>query len=609
MSKERIQNRMLRYASGMLGVKELDMLDPIVRLYVESLSEEVSRIAREIENVEERMQEAIAKMVSSEIPISSLPAHCIIHVSPTEPQCTITKDTAFKLTSKTYLPKGLDSLDFYPAVSTDLHQGNVRHLVHDGLCYAVNNNLDKSLLARYQHSDTSQQHTCWIALSLAESITNLRNLSFYVDFVASEDSDCLSLLPFSHWRINGRKLSVTSGLHQHEGQQDDEKIALFDSFGVTNKLDNDILDYYQKHYITICDDISIEDADRQLPEALRLQLGEHTIQELDSSLIWLELRFPSAMPVDTLKTIKVSINTFPVSNKHLHRKSIELFATHPIVALETSADESFLAVDSITDSKAVAYFELPFPSFEDKTYGTYSVRTGGYERFNKRDTKEYLLSVAHKIDDSLPVIDDTKDDKDLMKRAILKVQELVNYLRKKQAEEKRLFEQQNYVLIDKLTTSSEVYFVKYWTSYCQLANGIKPNTSLLCPETSLAIDKANIFTIGATIGGKYPSFSKEKQKERSSAIAARTVLVSDDDIRQFCMQEFGGIIQDVTLRKGLEIKGKHTDLFEYTKDVLLTPRKNMTEQLTENDMEIVRQALIERSSASYNYRVRLKISN
>ncbi len=609
MNKGSIQNRMLRYASGMLGVKDIEMLDPIVRLYVESLSEEVSRISREIENVEERMQEAIAKMIASEVPISSQPAHCLIHVNTTEPVCTIGKDLAFRLANTSRLSSSINKLDFYPSVRTDIYSGDVRYLVHDGLCFEVNSNQDKQLIARSHRSGGTRSRTCWLALSLDVSISNLQNLSFYFDFVESEEVNSLALLPFSHWKMSGKSFKVEAGLYHRKDEHQNEDIALFESFGVTSKLDNDILNYYKKHYLTIADEVLVDDTSRTFPSILSSEFGEQLSHELESNMVWIEVEFPVSMPLDILQTIKVSLNTIPVSNKTLRSKSIELFVEHPIVALETNADESFISVDSIVDSKATSYFELPFSSFKDESYATYSMRTGGYERFNMRDTKEYLLEIAQKIDDSLPVIDEKEDGNDQVKQAVLKVQALVKYLKKKQAEQTQLLEQQNYVLIDKLTSSSDVFFVSYWTSYCALANGIKPNTGLFCVDTMLPIRKDGIFTMTETIGGKYPSFSKDKQKERSKLLETSSVLVSDNDIIAFCKQQFSGLIEAVEIRKGLIKSKENKDLFECTKDVLLIPKQDMKGELTDRDAIIIQQALVANSSASFNYRVRFKVDD
>lgn len=94
-SKEELKSRMLRHISAIWDIKNTEVLDPLVRILIESLARELEKTHHEINNFETRVLEKIATMMTPGVLASPYCAHAVLTAKPVEPFQKITPATHF----------------------------------------------------------------------------------------------------------------------------------------------------------------------------------------------------------------------------------------------------------------------------------------------------------------------------------------------------------------------------------------------------------------------------------------------------------------------------------------------------------------------------------
>ena len=602
-TKRSIQKRMLRVAATHLGVKRVELLDPLVALFVESLAEETYKLFGEVGNIESRMQEALASMLLTDTSLSAQPAHCILHAAPEMGESTLTKETAFILEDRRQLPKNVKELTFYPVCHTNIRKGGIRYIIHNGQCHQIENDLEKTPMIRSNNKEFARTNSFWIGLELDETVETLKNLSFYFDFPrVQEKEEQLRLLSFMTWKLNGKELSVQQGLYTIPDNREENVINLFENQKMVEKVDKAILESYDKQFQTITDDVNIVSEKSLFPKELTGYFPKHSTEDLTTPLLWLEINYPPQLKASAIEAMTVCINAFPVANKQLHTKTMDMNSFLQVIPLETDNHESLLSVHSVTDSLERSYYELAFDDTEEKQYKTYSLRRGGYERYSKREQREYLDNLVHLLESRSSVKTEKKADDEKMDALLSEVHGLVRHLKKAISQSKDKTEIQHYILIDE-PDGDETFFVKYWTTNSEQANRLGRYTALdcLCPDTS--IDAATVFTLSETVGGKYAPQFTNRQTLRRKSQSDRVMLVTNEDIIGFCKAEFGGMLAEVKIAKGITIEEDKGGDFVCTTDIRLVPAKGYKSLLHKRDNKIFEKRLRKRTPETFNCRV------
>lgn len=603
MSKQGILNRMRNMVIKHTGVKHVDLLDPLINLVSESLAEEVYKVSNEIDNTENRMLESVSNMLCPDDSLWAHPAHCILHATPNDNSLLLTTSTPFVLKDKRFLPTEKTELNFNPVCNTFIHKGRIRYLIYNGLCHSIDTNHTKTLLFRSRNPEFIQKKSYWIALELDDAITRLDNLSFYFDLPGvSDKSEYLNQFQFAAWRLNGKKMSTKRGLNRVDTAISNEVIGLFNRFKATQILDEKILKVYHKHYLTIEDEIILHDEKKNLPQELINCFEEDLMQEFNSPLLWFEIELPQTFSEAVTESLTPCINTFPVANKYLCTKTVSLDEILKIIPLETGNGQSLLAVESVIDSKGRSYHELPFSDTKTEQYMTYTLRRGGYERYNKRDAKEYLSNFTDLLSNYSSFDSNTLDD-DSKENISKQIQGLLKHMDKALADIKDRLEVQSYILIDCIC-DNEVFFVQYRLTDCEQANNIKQGVYFEIDNSKeLPIDNTSVFTLSPTIGGKRAPESADRQGLRRKSLTRKTILVTDRDIISFCKEELGSIVDNIDIRNGIMEIGSPNAEFVRTTDVYLTPKQNENSPLNDNDLIFLKDLLDKNSPATFNYRV------
>lgn len=202
-NKEQIRNRMLKYAAAFWGIKKAENFDPVVKLMLEALSNELYMLGEDFTAIETRLLEKTARILTPDILTSALPAHGVVHASPIEPGYLITKESGMYYENDLLTQKlSARSISFYPACDTLLYKADVKYMVCDDILYQVDHTLSKTMIARTETRTPAR--TVWLGLAVDDSLTDLENISFYLDFPnLTESYEYLFLLPCTEWSAGG----------------------------------------------------------------------------------------------------------------------------------------------------------------------------------------------------------------------------------------------------------------------------------------------------------------------------------------------------------------------------------------------------------------------
>ncbi len=604
MDKRSILGRMLRHAAGYLGLKRNESPDTSVTLFIKSLSEEIYKLSGEINNIEERLSGSLLDTLSPGIPLLPMPAHCILHAVAEEEEATLSKETLFTAEYKKEANGRQPALlSFYPSCPVKIRQGDIRYIISNGLCYSVDACRTKTLIARSRNTDFSNKKSIWIGLSLGENTNTLDGLSFYFDLPGIPDKEgYLNILQYSAWYLNGKPLTVKQGLHAAEPVRETHASGLFSRLDASAVIDEYVSSLYANRYLTITSDAGISWERTPFPDCLKEYFPSRFTGDFNDPLVWIEIVFPRDFTLAAIESLDVSINAFPVANKTLHTEVTGLNGLLPVIPLVTANNESFISIHSVTDSQGREYCELPYDDSETKTYRTYSIRRGGYERYGKREALEYLANLSDLLEnrDSAFFSDTAGDDwaEDIRRQ----VHRLTGQIKKAVADTRDKAEIQNYIHIDRLD-GDEIFFVKYWTTNCAQANDIKQGTWMDCPSADIRIDPGSIFSLSPATGGRRAPQSVERQNLRMESLTQGAVITGYADIQEFCATRFKDTYRSVEVKKGLMPLDYPQYGFACTIDIHLTPRGGLNHSFGEEDKQAVRRLLVKNSPATFNYRI------
>jgi hypothetical protein len=585
-SKDSIRERMFRVASNYVGIGRTEMLDPVLCLLLEALGEEIYRVSGEIDNLESRLLENLSAMLVPDIDSIASPAHTVLHAASSDGVQTISTRTAFSHSG----------LSFYPLCNARIYGGDVRYFAHDGYLYKVLGDQSRIVQSVSGKKNAGQSHTFWIGLALDKEIENLAGMSFYFNFQNIEDKERYAgFLPYTQWKVGSQHLVLTKGLFSEKDEYESATQELFAVRRLSDKINTSIKEHYDRYYLTVQDDFDITAQRESLPTALQNSFSANDFKE---SLLWIEITCPEEIPPEIIHSLQVSMNTFPVVNKRLVTKTVQVNRSLPFIPLHTGKNESFISVHSLSDISGKKYYDVPLGA-DTNVYGIYSLRRGGCERYGVRDADEFMSDLVGLLEGEAVSLIQQSDYEQRLKEAGENVLRFVKDIKKTMSKKTERYEIENYILVSP-ENEDEIYFVEYWLTNTTDANGIATGTRFR--TTGLAIQSASLVNLLPTSGGQKAPFGIEKQNSYRHSLSKQNLLISHQDIEDFCRREFGHFLSNIQVRRGLLSMPSKKD-FVRTIDLYLQPSKEMQKYFGREQVEIVEQLLKNNSPATYRYRI------
>lgn len=613
-TKEIIRNRMLKHALSYWDQKNTENLDPIVKIILEALSTELYNLGNEIKDSEVRLLEKIANLLAPEFLTCPNPAHAIMHAVPVEVQDVISETDHFYVQKK-YSSKQDETLDktidvfFTPVGKLKLTQARMRCLATGTNLYSIDENNQK-LVAAQAKGSRLDNNSLWIGITVDEKIDDINNLFFYFEWRNLDTTLSnlnYQLLPLSKWYLKGEEMSITEGLAYENKKPDGSagKDLSFD-YDLLTLVEKDITDYYNRKFVTISDNrqIRVQEAKETYPAEFSNVFSESDLQKFSEKLLWIKVVFPSAIQQSSLEEVYVHTNSFPVMNRQLKEFRYGLKNGSNIIPLKVTGLEQFLSVRSLTDESR-QYTATPFRKMEEEETGTYTLRSGGVERFDGRNAKEFISYLLELLRSESAAF--SAHGTDFIASTLREMDQRIALMEQKIKAIANSTSEIPHYIIAKPYEGHEMMYVEYWTTNAEMANMIRSGMRLQEYNGS-KINSDSLFLLTTSGGGKNRLKPEERVKAFRYGLMTRNRIVTKEDIRNLCFYELGDRVSNVDIEKGFEMSTHPKQSFLRTIDITITASQK--ERLNTDTWDILfdhlKAKLKSRSGMSNHYRLFLK---
>lgn len=603
-NKQVIKDRIWDFAARYYGLDQTGTIDPVSNLLLESLCEEIYRLSGEIERMEERILDKLSSTLVSDIEYTALPSHTILHVSNSQPSFPITTHMPFYC-NRSYNGKHR-RLSFYPVCNTRIYQGDIKYFVYKGQFYSTEAYGNKKLLARSKSKNSFPDNTFWFGMELDNNITNIEGLSFFLNLSTSQDKGTF-LRDFAQadWRIKKQELRLQRGISTTENVYPNKVLEFYSSFDNSNRINKKIKAFYDPHFLSVKKNFPITGNKEILPDYLKEQFDDTLYESIHKPLLWISVNCPTSLPVDVIESLQIRINTFPVICKELVNQTYEINKLLPAIPLHTSANESFLSICSLTDSHGHQYYDIPIKESEDSTVHLYSLRHGGFERFNNRDAKEFLSNTIQRLDgESSSFFRNRKDMKSDLKQVRLKMNKILKNLKETARNTNGNYDTENYILVDQ-KSEQEIYFLKYWIINYEIANGVRAGATFY-QDSCETILPGNIYSLLPVTGGHSSSMADLKSAQYKKSLTKSSLIVTESDIISFCKKELPGVIESIEIKNKYEENPDKKNDFLHTTDVYIQITRSHLKNISTYEKQSLKESLQAHSPATFRYRIFIK---
>jgi len=593
--KEVIKNRMYKNAASLWGVRNIDNFDPLIKLLIEALASEINKLSTEINNIEIRLLERIAALLTPDILMTVRPAHMIIHAEPLDKEITISKHTGFY-----YENISRENIHFYSAGKFSLLKGRVKSLICSDKLYSIDTDQSKQMQVKSLSRSAVFTNNLWIGLDLDTSIKSVHDLPFYMDILNIENkNELLHLLPYTQWSLEGKPLRVKTGISSLQTGEEPGRNTPFSTYDLANISDESITRIYEHQFITVTSEIENTAVNRKkLPDELKKAFRLEAIEDTLHPLLWIKVSFPPNFDDYILESFFVSINAFPVINKKVISKHFKTSKITSVIPLETDDNEYVLSVESVFDSKDQVYKPLPYQD-ENNRFGTYVLKRGGVERFDSRNAKEYisnLIDILREEGASFSMI-----GRGFVDELVAKINEQLVSIEKKMREINVTKDITSYMIIDADDIGDSVY-IDYWLTNCERANDIKTGAGLF-PFTDTPIEPTSVMSLTQSYGGRRLQ-TKNSLELYKYILTSRDRIYTDEDIVNCCLAHFGDLLTGAVVKKGVQVSPRPKEGLIRCMDVYITLRNHLVTLSSGREIkDKVENLLKEKSPDSYNYRI------
>ena len=156
-SKESIKARMLQNATKLWGVKNVQALDPVVKLLIDAFSTEVFKANNEIQNVNGRILEKLARLLTPAKYTHPNPAHAIAFAYPEEDKEILLDHSEFFIKKHLNSFKKVQSdkqigIPFTPIDHIELVNAQTVLMLAGNTIYTIDEQLNKIAISRVNNS-------------------------------------------------------------------------------------------------------------------------------------------------------------------------------------------------------------------------------------------------------------------------------------------------------------------------------------------------------------------------------------------------------------------------------------------------------------------------
>ncbi len=587
-SRESIRNRIIHYARLMWDTDDIANVNPLTGMLIEELCNELYLLDNHISNIDTTILERLSRILAPSQFAYIRPSHAILQIRPGDKHYQLEKYTEFFLKEipDELKDSGIGSIVFTPVTDLKLNDMTITHILFGQSLWSVNDMGEKTLTA---HTDKpASYNTLWLRIEANESIKQMKDLFFYIDFPhLTSNHEYYSLMDYIRWTVHGESVEMKQGIPLKPKEQ-------------PGRAEQDILNYYKDRFYTL--DISERKTlhNDMMPSELQGVLNPEHLTELQGGC-WLSLTFsPHFNPVD-ISRFRILLNAFPVINRRYNAYTQEAIELTGLFTLPSEIGEEFLSIDNITDISGNKY---KLQDSVNNKQGTYTVEAIQKKAIEDPRIAEYLEQLIDLIQDekaAFPGIDSEH---------IQAVQESVSTIlgsENHRLEQNRLNEYADVAKVQVLLhDNAEGLSVRYWTTLAERANGIAAGTSLMA-GTIPALNKSNAVLITECSGARSFYDTECLKAINCFYLTSRDRILTKDDILNYCRIEVGQYVTDIDVMKKVKISKRFKEGLVNVMEIKLTPKIDYAASLKEGS--IVKELLLrlrKRSPETYNYTIEVE---
>jgi hypothetical protein len=573
-SKESVKARMLQNATKVWGLKSPQSLDPFVKLLIDAFSTEVFKANNEIQTVNARILEKLAKLLTPSIYTHPVPAHAIAFTQPSDSSEILLEHTEFFFrkhitsTIKSESDKQIN-IPFTPVGNVRINKVQTSVMFVGNTCYSIDERLNKIPVARFQgRPEDYRKVTIGIDISKYSQETFPKYLSIYCSNPAFEHLDfTYKLLPYITVTSNGNPLFVKEGLTYYQNTQADGYEQIFHEQSIHNKIIEDVKSIYRHKFIEVSGiSTSLFSEPGKLPDNLSfVDYKEEILKHIDGKrYLWLTLEFPPQFSAEILDNFSFVLNAFPIYNRGWKKTEYSLDIMGNNIPLVTDEGEHFLYVDEVQDGDGRRYTEIPFTPNDDLKKGLYTVRKGGMERFTNRNAVDMIANVLELTRDEIAAF--SLLNRDNVKGMLSEMSDKMKSMVQKVNNARRTVKQElNYVIMEPVDKTDHTY-ASFWITHCTLANHLRPGT-----ELSNQLKSQLLVLLSETIGGAEEQKGTDSIQAYKYALTTRDKIISLEDVKNYCRMMLKDELKEVRVKRGTMISNKPKEGFIRTVEVEIIP--------------------------------------
>ncbi|MFT4023946.1 MAG: hypothetical protein QM664_09220 [Flavihumibacter sp.] len=601
-TKAHIKDRMLRAATAAWGYHDKideSSFDPLVAILLDVYAAELEKISNEIGASHERVLQQMMQIMAPDVLTSALPAHAVLHAASIEGGLLLLRREQFCSTHE--MAEKL-ACWFAPAGDFRISDAVVRFQVAGDRCFRYQNARQREFAGTAARSLPA--NTIWLGIETTAKSLLPANFFFHVNHEAFRDK-FLFYLPQARWWLDDQLMPVQPG-YLPEAQLPADINAWLNR---EDKLGRQLLQQVQQQYVSQFVHLAEETvpvSGNDLPAALAGCLPDAIRKDLSAQpLRWIRIEFPDGLAGNKLDEVHCQANCFPVLNRRLYSLTHRL--QHWINIIPLQCEDQFLDLHTVYDESGRSW--LNETAAKGKKQPALLLRRIGANRFDERDVRRHLGQLLQLLREETAAF--TLYGRDFIQQELQGIQQSINRLQQQLG--KKNGQGAGLPFLEIADGSSHTLFIEFWATQGAAANGQKPGTPLLAYKNG-SIRQTSVLLMTGSTGGRNELAPTETIPVFKSALLSKDRIMSEEDIRLYCLQQTGAITHSVEVKKGTMVgRGPHAGFLK-TIDVHLFIHKKDWLQLQENDQvqqwqKRLAGSLSQRSLAMMPFRVYMQAVN
>jgi len=607
-SKDEIRNRILKNAQDFWNIKDSNDFDPLVKLIIEALSNELFNVSNDVKNLENRIFDKISRILAPDHLTSPLPAHAIIHARPIEEEDYLSPYTQFafrkNIQEENDQFKKTD-IFFSPLHTVKVQNAAVKYIASGNTLFNIEQ-LSKQPILNTLPGYSIEKNTIYIGFSGIKNWMDFNKLNLFFDWKNySVPGDTYDLLSLGKWFYKDNELRAYTDRFMDDPVTGKVQ-APFHHKQLLNLIKADVSQFYSNRFITLGDlnDFNIDER-KELPAVFEQIFQPASLSQIDEKIKWLKVIFPAAINQEMLNELHIYMNAFPVVNKKLSQIKHRLKTMNNIIPIKTEAWDQMLTVENLKDNKGNSYHEIPYTNENENGDGSFSIRYGGTERFDSRNAKELVDYLFELLRDEKAAF--SAYGQDFLSTTLKNLEQNIALIEQKSHSALTGIKELPSYIVLKPIDDANILFLDIWITQAEEANRINAGSRLVIYENN-RVHAESISLLSQTKGGRSRLNASNRVQAYKYGLTTADRIITKADVINFCRYELGDKLKDIIIAKGLILDHNPNAGFIKTTDIIIEPAENLRldAQDWEELLSLTLAKLKLRSTMHIHYRMLLK---